>query len=324
MAKHAVAWGLGIAMAAAVAGVGVPASAQEPQAAEPAPPAAEGAVELPKLTVETSQAKKSAKKAAQKKQAPAASAPTPQVQQTSESNEPRPETATGPVNGYAATRSATGIKTDTITGANGRYAFPSLRPTSYEIRAELAGFKTVRRTEITLQANQNLTVNITLELGELAETITVAGETATVDISSATISEVVDHARIVELPIAGREVARLQTLVAGTVLASVSEWTAPTLITLAMRLGMAGRASNLIVTNVPGPQIPLYLLGARMTETYPMVPLFTNQGLGIALFSYDGGLFWGLNADWDAVPDLHDLVEALGSEFEALRKLAAA
>ena len=83
----------------------------------------------------------------------------------------------------------------------------------------------MRRTGITLQANQNLTVNITLELGDLAETITVAGDAATVDISSATISEVVDHARIVELPIAGREVARLQTLVAGTVLASISEET---------------------------------------------------------------------------------------------------
>jgi hypothetical protein len=125
----------------------------------------------------------------------------------------------------SAIESATGIKTDTVTGANGRYSFPSIRPTTYEIRAELTGFKTVRRTDVTLQANQNLTVNITLELGDLAETITVAGEAATVDISSATISEVVDHARIVELPIAGREVARLQTLVAGTVLASVSEET---------------------------------------------------------------------------------------------------
>ncbi len=124
-----------------------------------------------------------------------------------------------------AIESATGIRTDTVTGANGRYSFPSLRPTTYEIRAELTGFKTVRRTDVTLQANQNLTVNITLELGDLAETITVAGQTATVDISSATISEVVDHARIVELPIAGREVARLQTLVAGTVLSSVSEET---------------------------------------------------------------------------------------------------
>ena len=125
----------------------------------------------------------------------------------------------------AAIESATGIRTDTVTGANGRYSFPSIRPTTYEIRAELTGFKSVRRTDITLQANQNLTVNIILELGDLSETITVAGETATVDISSATIAEVVDHARIVELPIAGREVARLQTLVAGTVLGSISEET---------------------------------------------------------------------------------------------------
>jgi WS/DGAT/MGAT family acyltransferase len=102
------------------------------------------------------------------------------------------------------------------------------------------------------------------------------------------------------------------------VLASVSEWTAPTLITLAMRLGMAGRASNLIVTNVPGPQIPLYLLGARMTETYPMVPLFTSQGLGIALFSYSGGLYWGVSADWDLFPDLHDFVVHLDASFREL------
>lgn len=47
-----------------------------------------------------------------------------------------------------------------------------------------------------------------------------------------------------------------------------------------------------------------------------------NQALGVALFSYDGGLFWGLNADWDAVPDLHDFAEALAVDFEALRKAA--
>jgi hypothetical protein len=52
------------------------------------------------------------------------------------------------------------------------------------------------------------------------------------------------------------------------------------------------------------------------------VPLYRNQALGIALFSYDAGVYWGLNADWDAVPDLHDLVGALASDFEALRKEA--
>jgi len=48
------------------------------------------------------------------------------------------------------------------------------------------------------------------------------------------------------------------------------------------------------------------------------VPLFTQQGLGIALFSYDGGLYWGFNADWDAVPDLHELVTDVGRECAAL------
>jgi hypothetical protein len=75
---------------------------------------------------------------------------------------------------------------------------------------------------------------------------------------------------------------------------------------------------------VPGPQIEAYLLGSPLREVYPLVPLFKNQALGIALFSYHGGLFWGLNADWDAVPDLHDLVGALRADFEALRKAAQA
>jgi hypothetical protein len=128
-----------------------------------------------------------------------------------------------------AVESGTGITRDTVSGANGRYQFPSLRPTGYDVKAELTGFRTVQRTGVVLQADQNLTVNITLELGELSETVTVAGEAAQVDISSATIAEVVDHARIVELPIAGREVARLQSLVAGTVVASISGETAKSL-----------------------------------------------------------------------------------------------
>jgi hypothetical protein len=53
-----------------------------------------------------------------------------------------------------------------------------------------------------------------------------------------------------------------------------------------------------------------------------VVPLFRQQGVGIALFSYDGGLFWGFNADWDTLPDLHNLVEALRAEFDDLQRLA--
>jgi len=88
------------------------------------------------------------------------------------------------------------------------------------------------------------------------------------------------------------------------------------------RLTALTRPFNVVVTNVPGPQLQAYLLGAPLCEVYPLVPLYRNQALGIALFSYNGSLFWGLNADWDALPDLHDLVEALAIEFEALRKVA--
>ena len=92
-----------------------------------------------------------------------------------------------------ATEQQTGLSTDTVSGANGRYTFPSLRPAVYEIRAALAGFRTIRRTGLELSAYQNLTVNVALELGELSETISVAGNAANVDVTSATISEVVDH-----------------------------------------------------------------------------------------------------------------------------------
>jgi diacylglycerol O-acyltransferase / wax synthase len=95
------------------------------------------------------------------------------------------------------------------------------------------------------------------------------------------------------------------------------------LFTRLARMTALARPFNVVVTNVPGPQFKTYMLGAPLVETYPLVPLYRNQALGIALFSYDGGLYWGLNADWDALPDLHDLVEALATEFEALRRAAA-
>jgi WS/DGAT/MGAT family acyltransferase len=103
----------------------------------------------------------------------------------------------------------------------------------------------------------------------------------------------------------------------------ISEWGLTRLFTQLSRFAALSRPFNVVVTNVPGPQLQAYLLGCPLRAAYPMVPLYKNQALGIALFSYDGGLFWGLNADWDALPDLHDLAEALRKDFEALRKSAA-
>ncbi len=90
------------------------------------------------------------------------------------------------------------------------------------------------------------------------------------------------------------------------------------------RLGLRSHAANLVVTNVPGPPMPMYFLGARQLEAYPVVPLAAGNALGIALLSYAGGLHWGFNSDWDALPDLHDLVDSIVAEFETLLSAAKA
>lgn len=104
----------------------------------------------------------------------------------------------------------------------------------------------------------------------------------------------------------------------------VGDLTISAFFLLFARLATWQRAFNVVVTNVPGPQRPVYLLGARMRAIHPLVPLAFNQGLGIALASYDGAIFWGFNADWDALPDIHELVRYVDEEFEALHKAAAA
>jgi WS/DGAT/MGAT family acyltransferase len=104
------------------------------------------------------------------------------------------------------------------------------------------------------------------------------------------------------------------------VIEELSDWTAASLFRQFAQFATRVGPYNVVVTNVPGPQRTAYLLGSPLLEAYPLVPLYRNQAVGIALFSYDGGLFWGLNADWDSVPDLHDLADALVREFEDLRK----
>jgi hypothetical protein len=75
---------------------------------------------------------------------------------------------------------------------------------------------------------------------------------------------------------------------------------------------------NLIVTNVPGPPMPLYVLGAPLREVYPHLPLFEQQGLGVAVLSYCGKVGFGLIADRDLVPDLPCLREGLAESFAEL------
>jgi len=105
-------------------------------------------------------------------------------------------------------------------------------------------------------------------------------------------------------------------------LTAISEWTVPNVLVQAVRLASRVRPYNLVVTNVPGPQIPLYLQGALMRTAYPVVPLFEGYALVVGLFSYNGGLYWGINADWEQLPDLHDFVLMLEDAFTELQRAA--
>lgn len=97
---------------------------------------------------------------------------------------------------------------------------------------------------------------------------------------------------------------------------AAAEWAPPSLISWGVRL--ASGPMNMVVTNVPGPAIPLYLLGARLETIYPLVPLLDRCGLGIALFSYDGTLCWGFNASYELLPDLGSFVDATKRSFREL------
>ncbi len=103
---------------------------------------------------------------------------------------------------------------------------------------------------------------------------------------------------------------------------AMAEWTPSVVLSLGARA--ASGPINMIVTNVPGPQIPLYLLGARLLAAYPLVPLLENTGVGIALFSYDGKLCWGFNGEYERVPDMRRFVDAIQISFDELAAAAPA
>jgi WS/DGAT/MGAT family acyltransferase len=103
-------------------------------------------------------------------------------------------------------------------------------------------------------------------------------------------------------------------------LMEAAEWAPSGIVSLGARL--ASGPINSIVTNVPGPQFPLYMLGSRMLAMIPQVPLMENLGLEIALLSYDGNLHWGFTADYELVPDLAVFVEAIAQSFADLADAA--
>jgi diacylglycerol O-acyltransferase / wax synthase len=110
--------------------------------------------------------------------------------------------------------------------------------------------------------------------------------------------------------------------VGAQVLTNLAGFAPPTILSQAARLQARQRFFNLVVTNVPGPQFPLYLLGHRLRRLYPVVPLARRQALGIAVMSYDGHLGFGLLADYDALPELEGIAQDLRFAIAALARAA--
>ena len=105
-------------------------------------------------------------------------------------------------------------------------------------------------------------------------------------------------------------------------LTGLSGFAPTTIMSQAARLQARQRLFNLVVTNVPGPQMPLYVLGRELQAIYPMVPLAQNTALGIAIMSYNGAMNFGLNGDYDALADIEVLADELRSSIEELTAAA--
>jgi WS/DGAT/MGAT family acyltransferase len=121
-----------------------------------------------------------------------------------------------------------------------------------------------------------------------------------------------------------RNLKQTNQAVGAATLVELSSGTPITLLSLANRVvGSKMRPFNMTVTNIPGPQFPMYLLESEMIANYPMVPLWAQHGVGIALFSYNGLLLWGIHADYDTLPDSDRFLAAIHESFHELRDLPA-
>jgi WS/DGAT/MGAT family acyltransferase len=112
--------------------------------------------------------------------------------------------------------------------------------------------------------------------------------------------------------------------VAGDVLSSLSGFAPPMLLALGSRLVTASPRLNMhtATTNVPGPQQPVQTLGRRMLESYPFVPVVGSIRIVVAIFSYDGGLYFGVTGDYDGAPDIDVLTNGIGGAMKDLLALA--
>jgi WS/DGAT/MGAT family acyltransferase len=103
-----------------------------------------------------------------------------------------------------------------------------------------------------------------------------------------------------------------------SLLTQLADFAPTTIAGQAARLQSRQRFFNLVVTNIPGPQFPLFLMGRRMLRVFPMVPLAKRQALCVGIMSYDGQVNFGLIGDYDAMEDLEDLAAEINASIDEL------
>jgi diacylglycerol O-acyltransferase / wax synthase len=121
-----------------------------------------------------------------------------------------------------------------------------------------------------------------------------------------------------------KDVKSSKQAVGAEMIMDLSGFAPPTILGQAARLQASQRLVNLLVTNVPGPQFPLYSQGHKLLDLFPMAPLGSNQALNVAVMSYDGSLGFGLLADYDAIPDLSVFADGLEKSIGELLQAAEA
>ncbi|HEV2061796.1 MAG TPA: WS/DGAT domain-containing protein, partial [Solirubrobacteraceae bacterium] len=119
-----------------------------------------------------------------------------------------------------------------------------------------------------------------------------------------------------------RDLKQSNQAVGAEVLANLQEFAPPTLLALGSRINFSTRLFNTVVTNVPGPQFPIYMLGREMTEMIPLGFLAANHTVFFAIMSYNGRIAVGLLGDRDAMTDLDTIASALERSLEELKRAA--
>jgi diacylglycerol O-acyltransferase / wax synthase len=110
--------------------------------------------------------------------------------------------------------------------------------------------------------------------------------------------------------------------VGAKVMTDLSGFAPPNIMSQAARVVARQRFFNVVVTNVPGPQFPLYLMGREMIEAFPMVPLLDRQALGVAIMSYNGRINFGLVGDYDVMADIDQLAKDFRASMLELAEAA--